>query len=253
MKKLLLFFLVFGAVLGFGPAAADAQVSAPVRSQEVSESDGIPVLVKHLPDWEVKRAETTFTNRIDDLRAVLGERPVLDLIEFTGGTEAVTAPYPAGRLLVIEYMTPQASVDADNKFNQRLAEIGPDSGIVYRRIGNYNAFVFDASDPAAAGALLDQIQYQKTVQWLGEDPTLLSRMERAFVTTTRDIFVSTLIAILIGIGLSIISGIIAGFLYFWILERRRSKMAVFSDAGGMVRLNLDGLTPDISPDRLLNE
>jgi hypothetical protein len=30
-------------------------------------------------------------------------------------------------------------------------------------------------------------------------------------------------------------------------------MKEFSDAGGMVRLNLDGLTPELSTDRLLGE
>jgi hypothetical protein len=30
-------------------------------------------------------------------------------------------------------------------------------------------------------------------------------------------------------------------------------MHTYTDAGGMTRLNLDGLTPDIAPDRLLND
>src|SRR5262245_46806848 len=66
------------------------------KSQEVSEVDGIPVLIKHLPDWENVRSQAAFTTNANDLRLAVGEKPVLDLIDFTGGTEAATASYPAG-------------------------------------------------------------------------------------------------------------------------------------------------------------
>ena len=116
-----------------------------IKSQEVSDEDGIPVLIKHLPDWEGVRDRTTFTHSAEDLRTVLGDHSVLGEIDFSGGTEAVTAPYPAGKLLIIEYTNPQASADADTKFILRLSETPDNSRIVYRRIGNYNVFVFDAA------------------------------------------------------------------------------------------------------------
>lgn len=227
-------------------AGAGASAQAPAE-------DGIPVLIKHLPDWENVRAQTTFATRSGDLVTALGERPVFDLIDFSIGTEAVTAPYPAGKLLIVEYATPQASVEADGKFVQRLAENDNGRSTVYRRIGNYNVFVFDATDQAAAEALLEQVKYEKTVQWLGEDPFLLRKLERAFVLTSADIFVTTVEVILLGIGISIVGGLIVGFLYFRVLERRRRTFKEFSDAGGMIRLNLDGLTPDISHDLLLKQ
>lgn len=212
------------------------------KSQEVSDEDGIPVLIKHLPDWESVRDRTTFTQNAEELRSVVGSHSVLDAIDFKGGTEAVTAPYPAGRLLIVEYTNPQASADADAKFIQRLAESPDSSRIVYRRIGNYNAFVFDVADPDAANELLDQIKYQKVVQWLGEDPYLLKRIEKYFVTTTRDIFISTVLWIVSGIGLSVIAGIVVGFLFFRFRERKRATRTAYSDAGGLTRLNLDGLS-----------
>ncbi len=252
LRKGLITLILAAGLLFSGPVYAQ---NAPegVRAQEISESDGIPVLVKHLPDWQTVHSSAIFTNRVDDLRGALGDRPVFDLVDLTGGGEAVTAAYPAGKLLIIEYANPQTATEADATFAGRIAELGPDAAPQYRRIGNYSVFVFDAADPAAANALMDKVNYEKMVQWLGEDPTILSRMERAFVTTTKDIFVSTLIAILIGIGLSIVSGVIAGIVYFKFREQKRAVMAEFSDAGGMIRLNLDGLTPDIAPDRLLKE
>src|SRR5580765_545445 len=116
--------------------------SIPYKSQEVSEKDGIPVLIMHLPDWESVRNRTTFAHSVGELKTALGDRPVLDLIDFSAGTEAVTAPYDAGKLLIIEYTSPQASVDADTNFTAALADPG-DSTTIYRRIGNYNVLVFD--------------------------------------------------------------------------------------------------------------
>lgn len=223
-------------------AAAQPVGEIPYKSQEVSEIDGIPVLIKHLPAWENVREQTVFAKSVGELQPALGTRPVLDLIDFSAGTEAVTAPYEAGRLLIIEYTTPQASVDADNKFKQFLEESG-DTVTVYRRIGNYNAFVFDVTDQAAANALVDEVKYEKQVQWLGDNPFLITA-ERAFVLTTSDIFVSTVLIILIGIGVAIFGGVISGYVYFQLRDARRAKLHAYSDAGGMTRLNLDGFTED---------
>ncbi len=219
------------------------------RSLEVSEVDGIPVLVKHLPDWEAVRPTTVFARSTAELRASLGERPVLDLIDWTAGTEAVTAAYPAGRLLIVEFTSPQGSAEADAKFGSFLAG---DGSTAYRRIGNYNAMVMDVSDRAQAEALLDQVRYEKQIQWLGNNPFRISA-ERAFVLTTTDIFMSTVIVIMIGIVVSLIGGVIVGFVYFRFSQKRRAHLTTFSDAGGMTRLNLDGFTPEVVGVELLKD
>ena len=234
-------------------AGVFAQASGtPIKSREVSD-DGTPVLIKHLPDWENARNRATYILNQNDLRNALGSREVFDLIEFESGTEAVTAPYGQEKLLVIEFMTPQSSIDADEKIKQRLAEVGQNPPIFYRRIGNYNTFVFDSSDETAANALFDQIKYEKNVQWLGEDPFLLKRAERALVTGLSELFIATTWTILGGLGLSILIGIIVGIIFFRLREQQRAGMKEFSDAGGMTRLNLDGFTPQTSPDRLLED
>jgi len=235
------------------PTVLTAQNSRQsVKSQEVSEVDGIPVLVKHLPDWDSLRSKTVFATSVDGLKMALGQRPVLDLIDFSAGTEAVTAPYPAGQLLIIEYSTPQASVDADNNFRSFLAQ-NNDGKTFYRRTGNYNIFVFAAVDEASASALIEHVKYEKNIQWLGEDPFLFHRLERAFVNTTSDIFLSTLEVIVFGMGLSVLGGLIVGYVFFQVRSRQKLTMNEFSDAGGMTRLNLDGLTPEISANRALTE
>ncbi|MGB2752015.1 MAG: hypothetical protein WBC19_08145 [Pyrinomonadaceae bacterium] len=241
-------FIVFFAASVFPQAP-----SAPkYKSQEVSEVDGIPVLIKHLPDWESRRDKVTFATNAAELSAGLGERPILSLIDFTAGTEAVAAQYDAGKLLIVEYASPQGSVDADAKFTKALASDPQAGSTAYRRIGNYNAFVFDAASISAANALLDEVKYEKQIQWLGDNPFILSP-ERAFILTTADIFFSTLLVIVMGIVFAIIGGLIVGLVYFMLRGRRRAAMTAYTDAGGMTRLNLDGFTPDIVPERLLGD
>lgn len=210
-------------------------------SQEISDDDGIPVLIKHLPEWESVRDSTVFITDRSSLRAQFPGKNFVDLVDFAGGTEAVTARYSSGRLLIIEFATPQAAADADTKF-LALNVASSDPGAAYRRIGNYSVFVFDSASADAAAALLDQVRYEKTIQWLGEDPFLLQKLERYFVTTTRDIFISTVLWIIGGFGISILIGIVSGFIFFKMREQQRATRRTFSDAGGLVRLNLDNLS-----------
>ena len=249
-RFLIAFF--FSILLVFPSASAAQTQRQPSKSQEVSEVDGIPVLIKHLPDWETVKSKAVFATNRDRLTSALGQRPVVDLIDFSAGTEAVTAPYPAGKLLIVEFMTPQGSVDADNNVRSFLAQDN-DGKTFYKRTGNYNVFVFDASDEASANALIEQVKYEKNIQWLGEDPFLFHQLERAFVNATTDLFVSTVEVIVLGMGLSVLGGLIVGFVFFQFRSRQKLTMNEFSDAGGMTRLNLDGLTPEIVANRSLGE
>ena len=219
----------------FGALTTHAQT----KSQEVSEADGVPVLLKHLPDYEVVRSEAHFTADKNSLKGAVGD-PIIDVLEFWPGTEAVTAVYPEGRLVIVEYTTPQSSVEMDTRIQQHLA--ATQTPIVYRRIGNYNAFVIGAQDATAANALLDKVRYEKVVQWLGEDPHILKKLERYMLLTSRDIVVSTVLVIVFGLGGALLAGIAAGFIFFRVRDQRRAQRAAFSDAGGLTRLNLDGLS-----------
>ncbi len=246
-------FLILTVLSVFATVYAQNDATPMIKSREISEKEGIPVLVKHLPDWENAHNRSTYILNQNDLRNALGERAVLDAINFESGTEAVTTSYGDAKLLLVEFMTPQASLDADEKITRKLTEVDQNQPIFYRRIGNYNAFVFDTTDETAAKNLLDRIKYEKDVQWLGADPFSLKRAERAFVLTTSDIFITTVVVIVGGLGLSILVGLFVGIFYFYRLKRKRMLMNEFSDAGGMTRLNLDGLTPQVLSDRLLND
>jgi hypothetical protein len=233
---------VIGSSAAAQPKRANVQPSAaPVE---------VPALVEHLPNFERVRDKTIFATNPDQLRSAVGDRPLLNLVDFTADTEAVTAPYDAGRLVIIEYSSPQASIEADTVIKAALENNPSAASTVYRRIGNYNAFVLDAPDRAAANALLDQVKYEKEIQWLGGTPSINS--EHAFVEKLTDVFLSTVALIFIWIGASLGIGAVTGFAYFHYREQQRAAMPTFSDAGGMTRLNLDGFTPEIAP-RLLND
>jgi hypothetical protein len=243
-------FLCLIFLASFSNGRGQAVENPSIQSQEVSEKDGIPVLIKHLPNWEDKQKSAVLVNNSDDLRKALGERPVFDSIEFIQGTEAVTAPYEEGKLLIIEYNTPQAATFFDNKIKEKLGT--SDETIYYRRIGNYNVLLFDGKDEAKAAALFDQIKYQKIVQWLGNDHTLFQKQERAFIVGTSSLFISTVLLIVSILGIALLFGLVIGIVYFYRREKRFAAMDQFSDAGGMTRLNLDGFTPDVIPTKLLD-
>ncbi|MBA3352204.1 MAG: hypothetical protein H0U23_07245 [Blastocatellia bacterium] len=233
--------MLLGSILLIAGAPAGVAQQPPVKSQEISEIDGEPVLLKHLPDYDRVRTGAALLSDKADLVRLIPTELVLDTLEFPFGTEAATVDYPQGKLLIVEYTNPQVSVEVDAGVQQFLAA-NPDSRFIYRRIGNYNAFVFGTRDAVAAGELLDQVKYEKMVQWLGDDPYLLKRLERYMLTTSRDVMLTTVFVILGGLGTALLAGIAAGFIFFQIRDQKRVSRAAFSDAGGLTRLNLDGLS-----------
>lgn len=218
-----------------------AQNATGFQSSEYGP-DGVPVLVRNLPDWKDVVDKVKWIDSRESLIANLGSRPVLESVDFSKALEAVFAEYPEGKLLILEYGTPQLSADADTQFKKVLSDSGSASNVVYRRVGNYNAFVFDFEDANSANQLLDKIYYGKVVQWLGEDPNMAERLDRYLASTTAQLFLGTIFTISIGLGITIGIGVLAGLFFFRYRQKQRGKLRTFSDAGGMTRINLDGLS-----------
>ncbi|HMT08158.1 MAG TPA: hypothetical protein PKA82_09145 [Pyrinomonadaceae bacterium] len=216
------------------------------KSQEISEADGYPVLMKNLPDFDIVKDQAKFAVNSEQLLSIGDGKPVLANVDMSAGAEATAANYAAGKLVMIEFPSPQASIEADQ---QLTGQLSGDSSTIYRRIGNYNALVFNVTDPIAANALLDQVKYEKNIQWLGENPFRISA-ERAFVIQTSELFVSTVIWIFMGIGLAVLVGLAAGFVFFRVRERERAGEVAFANLSGMTTLELDAFT---SSDRTLHD
>lgn len=214
----------------------------------------IPVLIKHLPEWETAQERAAFVVSPSALQAAAGNRPVLDAVSFEGGAEAVTALYGPSRLVILENSTPQLATTNDERITARLRELrgaGQPVPTVYRRVGNYCVFVFDAPDEATATKLIDSIKYEQVVQWLGENPYAYQRAVRQYTNTTAGVILAVLkasgLSLLVCLG---IGGVFGGIVFM----RRRQQQTTneaFSDAGGMVRLNLDEMTQIDAPGKLL--
>ncbi len=239
-------------LLLFLAVPVDSQISRPTVSQEVSDDDdNLPVLVRHLPDWEAKRADAKYFVESGEFRSFFKGRQISDTIDFFPGTEAVFATYVEGQLLIVEYSTPQASAAVDKAVKEKSGKSG--DRFIYRRIGNYNVFLFDPTDEAAGNKLLGKIKYEKVVTWPWGNPKPYFERERAFITEASSLFINTVLFILAWLVTSLVFGALAGFVYFKTADRRRASWGAFSDAGGLTRLNLDGLTPNIIPEKLLDE
>ena len=245
---LLVIFLL--SVTGFAQKPSVSQTNTNTVVEDTT-----PPLLYNLPDSKNIRNRAVYIRNTAELKKSLGARNVFDLIDFEGGTIAATAPYEAGKLLIVEHATPQASIDADNKLKLRLAEVPQNPPVYYRRVGNYAVFVFDAKDEVSANSLIDQVKYEKVVQWMGINPHEEEQYliaEKKYLKSTAELAISTVLFVAAGIIGTILIGLLAGFAVFRIRRQQRATMTAFSDAGGMTRLNLDGLS-ELPENKLLKD
>jgi len=244
---------LFAAIFTLIVAAFAVAQPQPASPPPVTAEDDTPILIKHLPNWETVAKNAKYSVTLDDLKRNVANQPILDSISFEGGTEAVAANYGPGQLVIVEFSTPHFSVENDQRIAAKIQELKSQAQPVptaYRRVGNYSVFVFNGSDEASANQLIDQVRYEKVVQWLGEDPYLYEKLQRYFAETSAGV----LINVLKGSGLSLLACLaIGGLVGFLLFRQRRARSAAFySDAGGSVRLNLDELTKTTDPARLLD-
>lgn len=218
-----------------------------------ASEDDIPVLVKHLPNWQTAQPWAHYAVSSNSLKQDVPNQPIINEVSFEGGTEAVAAYYGPSYLVIVEFTTPQLAGDNDRRITPRIQELrdtGQPVPSAYRRVGNYSVFVFNAPDEKTATQLIDQVKYEQVVQWLGDDPYWWEKAQRIYLRTTGGV----LIAVLQSSGISFlvcltIGGIIGAVLF----KRRRTRQAAtgYSDAGGMVRLNIDELTEETNRRKLL--
>src|SRR5205085_5326241 len=117
---------------GNGSADQATELARQLAAQLNAGEGEIPVLVKHLPDWETASRTAVYCVTLDDLRnavmvsgpaapvdlnkqarqnAAPEPQPVLEAVSFDGGTEAVAASYGQSQLVIVEFTTPQLSID----------------------------------------------------------------------------------------------------------------------------------------------
>ncbi len=228
-----------------------ASVLAPTLDKG---EDEVPVLVRHVPGWPNLRQRVSYAVSVDTLRDLFSDQSILEAVSFEGGAEAVVADYGTQKLVIIEFNTASLATDNNQRITAKIQELKTQlqpAPSAYRRVGNYSVFVFDAPSQEAANQLIDQVKYQQVVQWLGENPFAYEKATREFTETTLGVFV----AVVKASGLALVScfavGGFFGALLFSVRRTRQRAKEAYSDSDAMLRLNLDELTPESDPARLL--
>ena len=235
---------------------ANARLLAHEVSNSLDKGEGeVPALIKHLPNPGEAQGSAVFLHSFANLNQLKLQQGVLSAIETRGNADAALATYGTSKMLIVEFNTPQLAKENDDRIIARIKElwkIGEPAPSAYRRVGNYSVFVFDAPDEQSAKQLIDQVKYEQVVQWLGENPNILKQAQQHYVNTTLGVLVTVLKASGYALVACLGIGGLAGALLF---TRRRAQQseAAYSDAGGMLRLNLDELTPETNPSRLLQD
>jgi hypothetical protein len=235
------------------PETLNAFVGDLSNGVDPGERD-IPVLIKHLPSPEEGQKNAIYLHSFADVNKLGLQQGVLSAITSGGNADAALATYGPSKVLVVEFNTPQLAGENDQRIIARIQELwklGQPAPTAYRRVGNYSVFVFDAPDEQSAKQLIDQVKYEQVVQWLGENPNILKEAERRYINTTLGVLVAVLKASGYALILCVGIGGLIGALLFSHRRGQQKSIAAFSDAGGMLRLNLDELTPKVSSNRRL--
>ena len=214
----------------------------------------IPILVKHVPQWEQAQATALYLAGFTSLKGTVPNQPVLEAITSEGDADAVLTKYGNAQFLLIEFNTPQLAGDNDRAITTKLNELrqqGQPVPTSYRKVGNYSVFVFNAASEAEAQDLINQVEYAQMVTWLGRNPYLLEQAQKDYYETTAGVLVAVVKAS--GLSLLVCLGI-GGLIGAVLFNRRRAQqrsVEAYSDAGGMLRLNIDNITPQGDSAKLL--
>ena len=225
----------------------DGIALARAIADRIDNGEGdIPPLVKHLPDPDKSESSAVYFSKFDAPGTILPGQAVLTVLDTHGDADAVIARVGQSKVLIVEFNTPQLATDNDQRIVAKIHELwnqGLPAPTAYRRVGNYSVMVFDAPDQKTANELIDQVKYEQVVQWLGENPNILKEAQRRYVDTTLGVFIAVLKASGFAAVGCLGAGALIGALLFSRRRNQQKQVEAFSDAGGMLRLNLDELTP----------
>ena len=229
-----------------GANPTNLNLLAQSLSETLDKGDGdIPVLIKHLPNPEEAQKNAVYLSSFDTLSTLAPQQPVLSAVKAGGNGDAALATIGTSKILVVEFNTPQLATENDQRIIARIHELwnlGQPAPTAYKRVGNYSVFVFDAPNEQTAKQLIEQVKYEQVVSWLGDNPNILREAEERYINTT----LGVLVAVLKASGYALVGcfgiGGLIGALLFTYRRSQQKAVTAYSDAGGMLRLNLDELT-----------
>ncbi|HWP45404.1 MAG TPA: DUF6599 family protein [Blastocatellia bacterium] len=227
---------------GAGDARLRARMAQEIAAaiEYVGQDDSRPPLLDSLPrESIVERSERYFLGPASIGAYVQHGR---DMIGFAGDAEAVMAEYKdtdgdSLRLVIVEYHTPPFATEAFQRMSDYISSLSDEerSRFILKREGNYIVQAMNVEDREFAERVVGAVKYPYTVKWL-RDP-LLPTNDPFRQRKAAEMLLSTF-----GIlGLILMTVLVAGGTFGAIifLKRRKQQREIFSDAGGMLRLELD--------------
>lgn len=222
----------------------------------------IPVLIQHLPsDHLVPGTERFIAGPLGLERFLGGQNPNDIFLLSSAAVEAALAEYRSGSttspLMIVEYHTPQLAAAAYQQVQNYFRAL-PDAERAQRilkREGNYIIEVLHVQNRPAMQPIVDQIKYAPSIHWLSKNPLEdLQQLQPEAEFSTIEFLLTTFGFIGLSLLIALIAGILFGICAFLWRRRRMRYLPGFTDAGGMMRLNLDGLVlppgEEESPKRL---
>lgn len=175
-----------------------------------------------------------------DTEAVLGEylQPMSSGASTQQATGSATTPTDSNlKLVIVECHTPQFATDAMTRAEAYAAKLSDEerNRLIIKRTGNYIVAALGVRDRDFAESLIGSIEYPYTVKWLRNplwptnDPFRAQKAAEMLLSTF-GLLGLILLTVLTG-------GAVFGTTIF--LKRRKRQREVFSDAGGMLRLDID--------------
>lgn len=235
-----------GAALASLHVRLAREIAARIKTD--GQEDARPPLLDSLPrEFMLGESEQYFLGPASIEAYVEGGG---DMIGFAGDAEAAMAEYrkvasdsagtaarPGLKLIVVEYHTPPFATEALGRLNDYINSLPEQERdrIIVRREGNYIVQATNVEDREFAEQLMAAIEYPYTVKWLRDpllptnDPFRQRKAAEMLLSTFGILGVILMTVLVVGVGF--------GTVIF--MKRRKQQQEIFSDAGGMLRLDLD--------------
>jgi hypothetical protein len=166
-----------------------------------------------------------------------------------GGSAGSVASQPGSptKLVIVECHTPEFATDEMARVSGYISSLPEieQQQIIFKRTGNYIVAAVNVGDRDFAEGLVNSVQYPYTVKWL-RNP-LWPTNDPFRVQKAADMLLSTFGLLGLILLTVLMGGTVFGTTVF--LKRRKQQREVFSDAGGMLRLDIEPFVLALPPKR----
>ncbi|MBI3952150.1 MAG: hypothetical protein HY314_17010 [Acidobacteria bacterium] len=234
---------------GATDSAALLDLARRLDEQVGARHSEIPVLIQHLPSDRLVPGTERFIAGPLALTHFLGPQDPNDVFLLSSeAVEAALAEYQidgaTSPVMIVEYHTPQLASTAYQQV-QNYFQALPDAERarrILKREGNYIIQALHVQNTEAMQQIVDQIKYAPKIHWLKKNPFEdLQQFQSDEQTSLIDFYLTAFGFIGLSLLIFLLGGSLLGAAIFLWRRHRARLWPGFSDAGGMLRLNLDNL------------